>query len=159
MLDYLEKEKGMIRWSMYRWAPETFRCSVNGKAINLLDPSRIGQLVVAGRTEEAEAEIKRIVRAKNRKKRWVTFGFFGENSATYYFTFQLRAEDDNLADKLHVYKTWKEECRKKNLRIGRCGSCEITYSEDGTAKLLKTGERNVKPRIDLSRPVKIRLVS
>lgn len=145
-----------IQYRVYKYAPESFRCSVNGKCLDMDSQmaSRLGQMVVCGRKKEAEDEIKRIVRKNRNQRRRVTFGFFKANgSRDYMFTRELGAYDDDLQDKLRIYKRWKEYCLSRDCDLATHFVTSGKITPDGATK----GEvRESSDIVDITRPVKLR---
>ena len=104
------KHDKLFKYGGYRYAPEQWGFSYNGKQINLDTDTKttLAMLVISGKRKEAEDELKRLLRKEEKQiNDFVTFGFFGKNSNKYYFTSQLSAHRNNLAEKLRIYKEWK----------------------------------------------------
>lgn len=142
-----------IHYSCNQYASETFRCSVNGKRLELKDPSWLGYLVICGKGKEARDEIKRIVRRNRKQRRRVTFGFFGKGNNRFFYTRELGAYDDDLADKLRIYKLWKEYCLSRDCDLATTIITEGSITPDGRSK---AKQRESSDIVDLSRPIKLR---
>ena len=142
-----------IRYSCNKYAPESFCCSVNGRRFIVDDPSRFGYLVICGKGKEVRDEIKREVRKRRRQRRRVTFGFFSKGNNRYFYTRDLGAYDDDLADKLRIYKLWKEYCLSRNCDLATHIITEGRITPDGKSI---SKERESTDIVDLSRPVKLR---
>ena len=143
-----------IKMSCYRYAPESFRCSVDGKPFFPQDPSHFGCLLFAGRGKEAEDEIKRIVRAQRRAPRLVTIGFrSAENPRRYFFTRSLSAREDSLEERLDAFREWKKYI------LSRDGVVE-TYSVEegdfvpGKANTASTACWHTE-KVDLTKPLTV----
>ena len=144
-----------ITYRVHRYAPEQSVFFVNGKVYAPMYSQLshdLGCLVIAGRVKEAEDMIKRDIRKKNKEVRRCTIGFFEKGTKRYFFTSQLGAYDDDLMDKLRVYKEWKRFIESKNCIMG---THEISEGEfiPGT----RTGSKRHRTEdiADLKRPVKI----
>lgn len=143
-----------IKWSVYKWAPETFRCSVDGRAFALEDPSHWGMLAVSGRVRELEDEIKRLVRASYKKTRLVTIGFrTKENPRRVCFTHQLLAREDTLSSRLYVYREWKRYCAENGCVLTT--PVAVTEGDFVPEKSEKNTVRYVRETVDLHRPITI----
>lgn len=100
-----------FRWGGYKYAPESFNFTLNGKLLNI--PAEIkGNLqykAVCGKCKEVEDELKRYLRKEEKKPcDLVTFGFYAkDNKRDFYFTKQLTAHRSDLSEKLRIYKEWK----------------------------------------------------
>lgn len=142
-----------ISWRMYQYAPESFRCSVNGKAFPVPNPSRLGVLLVEGKAKEVHDEIKRMVRNQRKEVRRVTIGFYGlDRPKNFFYTSQLYAKDDDLQGKLYVYKEWKRFCKSRG---GEVSTHTVTT---GNITPFGSEEKEVvetHDRVDFDRPLKI----
>lgn len=144
------------KFSMYKYAPESFRASINGKQIQLTtqEASTIGQVLLAKGTEACIAELKRFVRKSRNQRRQVTIGFFKANgSREYMFTRDLMAYDDDLQDKLRIYKEWKRYCLSKD--------CDLATHNITSGEFNPFGKNNAKTReshdlVDITRPIKLK---
>ena len=112
----------------------------------------LGCLVIAGKVKDAEDMIKRDIRRKTKESRRCTIGFFEKGSRRYFYTSQLMASDDDLIDKLRVYKEWKRYIESKN-----CVMAIHEISEGSFIPGQKSGaeKRTTEDVADLTRPVKI----
>ena len=83
----------------------------------------------------------------------VTFGFFGINESNrYYYTRQLIACDDDLQEKLRIFKEWKRYCKEQN--------CNLATHKIISGNFTPFGMENMEIKqsldaVDLKRPVKI----
>ncbi len=147
-----------VTYRVYKYAPEQSRFWVNGR-IYAKEYSQLahdlGYLIVTGREKEAVDMIKRDIRKKRAEKRRCTFGFFEKGTRRYFYTQQLIADDDSLAEKLSVYKEWKRYCESQN--------CVMAVHEVTEGSFIPGQKSDAKSHIveevaDLTRPVKIYLV-
>lgn len=142
-----------IRYSCNEYASETFHCSVNGKRFETDDPAHFGYLVICGKGKEARDEIKRIVRRNRKQRRRVTFGFYGKGNNRYFYTRELGAYDDDLQDKLRIYKLWKEYCLSRDCDLATMVITEGSITPDGKSKPKERGSGDI---VDITRPIKIK---
>lgn len=142
-----------IRYSCNEYASETFYCSVNGKRFVTEDPSYFGYLVISGKGKEARDEIKREIRKRRKQRRRVTFGFFGKGNNRFFYTRELEAYDDDLEDKLRIYKLWKAYCLSKDCDLATTIITEGSITPDGKSKVKQRESSDI---VDLSRPIKLR---
>lgn len=149
----MKKNNIRIEYWVHQYSPESFRCTVNGKRLQLDDPSKLGYLVICGKGKEARNEIKRIVRCNRKQRRRVTFGFYGKGNNRYFYTRELGAYDDDLQDKLRIYKLWKEYCLSKDCDLATTIITEGSITPDGESK---PKERESSDIVDLGRPIKLR---
>ena len=100
-----------FHWGGYKYAPESVWFSINGKHINFPEEvrSRLAYLAVCGEKEKLLIELKRALRAEEKKPRVVgkCICFFKKDSNEFYYTQQLRYNPDDLYDALRCYKEWK----------------------------------------------------
>ena len=110
-----------FHWGGYKYAPESVGFSINGKHINFPEEerSRLAYLVVCGENEKLLIELKRVLRAEEKKPRVVgkCICFFKKDSNEFYYTQQLRYNPDNLYDALRCYKEWKRYIQSKNCML------------------------------------------
>lgn len=148
-----------IDYRVHKYAPEQSVFWVNGKVFAPMWSELahdLGYLVVCGKRKEAEDRIIREVRKKRLKRRRVSFGFFKANgSKQYMFTSQLIAYDDDLEDKLRIYKEWKRYCKARNCDLA---THEITSGEFTINGMINTVTEESHDVVDLTRPIKIRWV-
>lgn len=94
------KRKYNFKWSGYKYAPETIGFSLNGKHLNLPEETRsnLAYLAICGRNKEVIEELKRIVRAEEKKPiiKGKCICFFAENSDKYFYTQQLLYNPDDI---------------------------------------------------------------
>lgn len=148
-----------ITYRVPQYSPEQSVFWVNGEIFAPMYSQLahdLGYLVICGKAKEAEDKIVREVRKSRLERTKVTFGFFKANgSKEFMFTRQLVAYDDDLEDKLRIYKLWKEFCVSKNCDLA---THEIT-SGDFTLKGMKnTVTEESHDIVDITRPIKIRWV-
>ena len=144
-----------ISYRVPEYAPEQARFWVNGKifcADNQLAHD-LGYLVICGKGKEVRDEIKRIVRRNRKQRRRVTIGFYGKGNNRYFYTRQLGAYDDDLKDKLRIYKEWKRYCLSRD--------CDLATHEITSGNFTPKGMKDVKVKesediVDITRPVKLR---
>ena len=105
-----------FHWSGYKYAPESVEFFINGKHINFSEEvrSRLACLAVCGESEKLLIELKRALRAEEKKSRVVgkCICFFKKDSNEFYYTQQLRYNPDDLYDALRCYKEWKTSVYK-----------------------------------------------
>lgn len=142
----------MIKARMNEYAPETFTCSVNGKYFPLEYPSTIGQIWLSKGTEAMKAEIKKEVRKRRQERRRVTIGFYVDDTKRFCYTRDLGAYNDDLQDKLRIYKLWKEFCLKNNCVLSHHEITSGYITPDGNSK---TKTEEVKDKVNLKRPIKL----
>lgn len=108
-------------WSGYRYAPESFYFSLNGKAICLPHDTRtsLAYLIIAGKEKEAEDELKRILRKDEKKPQIVgnCIIFFKEDSNEFYYTKDLQYQTGDLQEALRCYKEWKHYILDRNCML------------------------------------------
>lgn len=144
-----------INYRVYKYAPEQSIFWVNGKVFAPMWSQlahNLGYMVVCGKAKEAEDKIKREYRKQYKTRRRCTIGFFEKGTRRYFYTSQLGAYDDDLQDKLRVYKEWKRFCESKNCVMN---THEITEGEFIPGKKGKTRSHYTEDIADLTRPVKI----
>lgn len=139
----------------WRTAPEQWTFYHNGKKIELDHDIRnsLACLCISGKATEAEDELKRIIRKRQKQNsKYATIGFYGiEHKQEYYFTKQLIAKKDNLHDMLRVYKEWKEYILNMNCQLPFCTTGKL----DGNFNTIeKKTEYNT---VDINRPLIINL--
>lgn len=156
----MSKKRDLIKVGLaYKYAPESLYILLiqkNGtyKKLNA-DTSRYmwGYWLAIGEKEKALAEIKRVLRSRERsKKRLVTYGYYVKGSLTRYAYINgsmLLADEYNIAEKLSVYK----ENRRYWLKCGGKHYAGNTAKLNGNYQL-----ENVKreyEEIDFARAAKI----
>ena len=146
-----------IQWRVYKYAPEQTTVWVNGKVFAKQYTelaSKIGNTVLTKGNKAAEDMIIRKVRELRKRRRKVTFGFFGINgSRQYYYTRQLEAYNDDFQEKLRIYKEWKRYCKERNCDLI---THEITTGEFTPYGMEKKEVTQSSDVVDLKRPMKIR---
>lgn len=87
------------------------------KHLNLPEETRsnLAYLAICGRNKEVIEELKRIVRAEEKKPiiKGKCICFFAENSNKYFYTQQLLYNPDDIYDALRAYKEWKRYIKSK----------------------------------------------
>jgi hypothetical protein len=143
-----------IRYGYYRYAPETFGCSLNGKRIELTPEEKSNITTTIYDKKETIDKIKRIIRKRRNQRRKVTIGFLKANgNGEYMFTRQLSAYDDDLQDKLRIYKEWKAYCLSRDCDLSVATVTAGTF--DG--KKMSEGKMYESHDIvDITKPVKIK---
>lgn len=145
----------------YGWktAPEQWRFYWNGNPIQLDNETRstVAQLMLAGKEDEAEAILKRLLRKQEKETSFICIGFLTKNGNRYYFTQDLKCRRDNLEDKLNAYKKLKRYIEDNNGRLLTAHKVTSGYlSPDG--KMVKENEMDSQEEIDLTRPIIVRLI-
>lgn len=137
----------------WRTAPEQWRFYLNGKYIPLDSNTnnRLACMCLSGNVREAEDELKRILRAEEKKPRIIgkCICFFKKGSDEFYYTQQLRYNPDDLQDALRCYKEWKKYIQSKNcvLETGYVVT-EGEFSPYGKSEIKKSVVTSV---VDLTR--------
>jgi len=100
-----------ISYYGHKYAPESLTIEINNKKY---EPSNtnIKTLICCGNLKEAIPLLKREYRQTQNKNKFITFCFFAENSKDYYFCRQLVANNNNLMDKLRIYKELKHHLQE-----------------------------------------------
>lgn len=155
----MRKEKERYSYGGYKYAPESINFTLNGKRLQLPDDlrSNLAYLAICGRHKEVLDGLKRFVRKERRTSNveYVTYGFYRENGKDFYYTRDLLARPSDMQDKVRVYKKWKQYLKDNNC-IATCYTVESgAVAPDGTSK---PSVRTEEVRVDLSRPVRIKLV-
>lgn len=144
-----------ITYRVHRYAPEQSTFFVDGKVYAPMYSQLshdLGCLVIEGKVKEAEDMIKRDIRKKNKEIRRCTIGFFEKGTNRYFYTSQLGAYDNDLCDKLRVYKEWKRFVESKNCVMG---THEVSEGSIIPGQKSSSKSRLTEDIADLSRPVKI----
>lgn len=141
----------------WRTAPEQWRFALNGKQIQLDSNTRsqLAQLILQGNEIEAEAILKRLLRKQEKEESMICIGFFAENSNTYYFTQDLKCRRNDLQNKLFAYKKWKQYILDNDCYLS---AYTLTSGHIIPGETCKKYENQILEKIDLSRPIIIRLV-
>lgn len=148
-----------ITFRIHRYAPEQSVFFVDGKVYAPMYSQLahdLGCLVIEGRVKDAEDMIKRDIRKKAKESRRCTIGFFEKGTKRYFYTSQLMARDDDLLDKLRIYKEWKRFIESKNCVMG---IHEISEGSFIPGRKSGVEKRTTEDIADLSRPIKIYLVA
>ena len=148
-----------ITYRIYKYAPEQSVFFVNGKVYAPMYSQLahdLGYLVITGKAKEAEDMIKRDIRKKAKENRRCTIGFFEKGTKRYFYTSQLSADDNDLQDKLRVYKEWKRFVESKNCVMA---THEISEGSFIPGSKSKAEIRFTEDVADIKRPVKIYLVT
>lgn len=148
-----------------RYAPEQFKAYrvvgfSNGNRnipqyeeifLNSSEKSACGNAFICKGRSFALAELKKILRTRDKKrKRLVTYGFFEEGSnKTFHFTQQLTASDNDIFAKLYAFKEFKDHLIKHDCIVETWSEAKL----DGNYKPESVKETYTK--VDLSRPKKI----
>ena len=146
-----------IKYAINRYAPEQSTFLVNGK---IYAPRYsqlahdLGCLIIEGKKKEAEDIIKRDIRKQLREKRTCTIGFFEKDNNRIFYTTQLRATEDDLNEKLRIFKEWKRYCESKNCILA---THEISEGSFIPGKKSKVQSHYSEDVVDLRRPVKVYL--
>lgn len=100
-----------------RTAPEQWCFYYNGNYIPLNNETRnrLVMLCILGKRKEAEDELKRLLRKEEKEiHNYVTYGFYGKNSNNFYFSRQFKAHDNNINEKLSVYREFKKYIEERD---------------------------------------------
>lgn len=142
-----------FHWGGYKYAPESVVFSINGKHINFPEEvrSRLAYLAVCGENEKLLIELKRALRAEEKKPRVVgkCICFFKKDSNEFYYTQQLRYDPDDLYDALRCYKEWKRYIQSKNCMLET--GYETTECEFNPYGESKAKRKTVTSIVDLKR--------
>lgn len=149
-----------FHWSGYKYAPESVRFSINGKHINFPEEvrSHLAYLAVCGENEKLLIELKRALRAEEKKPRVVgkCICFFKKDSNEFYYTQQLRYNQNDLHDALRCYKEWKRYIQSKNCMLET--GYEVTEGEFNPYGDSIEKRRTVTSIVDLKRCRSIKIV-
>lgn len=142
-----------FHWGGYKYSPESVRFSLNGKCINFSEEvrSRLAYLAVCGENEKLLIELKRALRAEEKKPRVVgkCICFFKKDSNEFYYTQQLRYNPDDLYDALRCYKEWKRYIQSKNCMLET--GYEVTEGEFNPYGESKAKRKTITSIVDLKR--------
>ena len=149
-----------FHWSGYKYAPESVEFFLNGKHINFPEEvrRRLAYLAVCGENEKLLIELKRALRAEEKKSRIVgkCICFFKKDSNEFYYTQQLRYNPDDLHDALRCYKEWKRYIQSKNCVLET--EYEVTEGEFNPYGESKAKRKTVTNVVDLTRSRSISIV-
>ncbi len=140
-----------IKWSGYKYAPESVKITANGQQINP-DAQQIKNLICCGKKADAIQAIKREYRKETRKECKYTYAFFAEGSRQYYYIPELYyTAGAGLDERFFFYKRLKNHLQQHKIEI----TTESGYitPEGSTAPEVKT--EYVK--IDFSRILKLKI--
>lgn len=137
----------------WRTAPEQWSFYLNEKYIPLDHEKRnsLACMCLSGKTKEAEDELKRLLRAEEKKPRVVgkCICFFKKDSDEFYYTQQLRYNPNDIHDALRCYKEWKRYIKSKDCILEN--GYEVTEGNFNPFGDNKTETRTVTSVVDLTR--------
>lgn len=137
----------------FRTAPEQWRFYLNGKYIPLehSTKNRLACMCLSGKIKESEDELKRILRAEEKKSRIVgkCICFFKKDSNEFYYTQQLMYNPNDIQDALRCYKAWKQYIKSKECILET--GYEITEGDFNPFGDNKTETKTVTSIVDLTR--------
>lgn len=106
-----------IKYSCYKYAPETAAASVNGIKLDL-NNTNIGYLIATGRTAEAEKELKKLYRRTIKAPTNYIYAFFAKDSKQFYYIAWLNfSAADTIERRLHCYKELKHHLQRNPIEI------------------------------------------
>lgn len=125
----------------FKTAPEQWNFYYNGNYIPLDNDIRntLAVLCISGKTKEAKDELKRLLRKEEKElHNFVTYGVYAKGSSNFYYTKQLIAHDDNIDEKLYIYKELKryieKECNGYIKPFSRVSGYITPYGSEGVKK-------------------------
>lgn len=137
----------------FRTAPEQWRFYLNEKYIPLdtQKQSDLGYMCMCGKIKEAEDELKRLLRAEEKKPRIVgkCICFFKKDSNEFYYTQQLRYNPNDIQDALRCYKEWKRYIKSKECILET--GYKVTEGNFNPFGDNKTETKTVTSVVDLTR--------
>lgn len=157
----MRRERERYAYGGYKYAPESYNFTLNGKVLNI--PEDLKQTLrykaACGLRDEVITELKRFVRKSRRMPNveFITYGFFGKGEKNYYFTRDLLAKPNDFAGRICAYKNAKAGLQNAIdfLQVGySCTTGEV--SPFGSR--VKSEEVYVT-KLDLARPVIIKFVA
>ena len=96
-----------IKYSCYRYAPETTRVTVNGESLDVSGTS-IPTMICCGNKDKAIEEIKRLFRKEKKKETRYVYAFFEKGGKKFHYISALNFhESDGINEKLYCYKELK----------------------------------------------------
>lgn len=106
-----------IKYSCYKYAPETAAASVNGLKLNL-NNTNIGVLIATGNHAEAEKELKKLYRKEIKKETNYIYAFFNANNKDFYYIecLNFKANAD-IESRLYCYKELKHHLQAHPVEI------------------------------------------
>lgn len=135
------------------YAPESVWFKLNDKPIKIADHNKERELqynAICGKYKEVVAELKRMERkeAREKKVKHITFCFFVKDSNRYYCTKDLKANVNDLHDRLRIYKKWKHYIQENN-----CKMLAFTIQEGAVTPYGKSEPKEIEKYdlIDLTR--------
>lgn len=100
-------KKSTIKYSCYKYAPESARVTVNGEKLDL-SRTNIPQYIATGNHEKALAAIKTEYRRQAKQPKKYTYIFYRENSKQFYYIACLTfTAADDIQSRLYCYKELK----------------------------------------------------
>ena len=97
----------IIKYSCYKYAPETARATVNGQPVNIAG-TMIPQMIATGQKSEAEKALKKAYRKQNAAESSYIYAFFAAGTTQFYYITALRfTAADDIKTRLHCYKELK----------------------------------------------------
>lgn len=153
----------------YKFAPESFKCYMvvldlkgyNHSYFELKDFSKeenekVGMTCIAKGKQEAEAEIKRIIRKKNMSYNYITYGYMVANENTVAYLQYGRIDNNaNILEKLKLYKEVKEYFKSQNYII--TGYTLNSFELSSNLELTNVKKEKNEQVLD-TKPIKIRFI-
>ena len=149
--------KFSISYSGYRYAPESFVFYVNNEVFApRYSPLAhdLAMIYITKGHKECMDQLKREYRKQLRTRRRCLIGFYIEGTKQFVYTQQLTAYNDDLMDKLRVYKEFKRFIEANN---GIVSSYEVDAGTVTPGSIEKPKTVVIEQKADLKRPVKIYL--
>lgn len=141
----------IIKYSCYKYAPETARATVNGQPVNIAG-TMIPQMIATGQKSEAEKALKKAYRKQNAAENKYIYAFFAAGTTQfYYITALCFTAADDIKTRLRYYKLLKNHLQKHPQTI----TTESGYFTPNGATEPETKTEQIK--IDFSRVYKIRI--
>lgn len=153
----------------YKFAPESFKCYMvvldlkgyNHSYFELKDFSKeenekVGMTCISEGKQEAEAEIKRIIRKKNISYNYITYGYMVANENTVAYLQYGRIDNNaNILEKLKLYKEVKEYFKSQNYII--TGYTLNSFELSSNLELTNVKKEKKEQVLD-AKPIKIRFI-
>ena len=141
----------IIKYSAYKYAPETAAATVNGVKIDLKN-TMIPAYICSGNGEKARQELKKAYRKQIRTANKYIYCFFAENSKQFYYIACLSfGADEDIKSRLYCYKELKHHLQQNPPTI----TTESGYiTPTGATAPKRTTEA---AKIDFSKVKKIRI--
>lgn len=153
----------------YKFAPESFKCymvvlDLKGynhsyfelKNFSKEENEKVGMTCITKGKQEAEAEIKRIIRKKNIDRKYITYGYKVLNqNIIAYLQYDRIDNNANILEKLKLYKKVKSYFKSQNYIITEytLNSFELNSNLD-----LTNVKKEKKKQILNTKPIKIRFI-